>query len=75
MPTYVVPETAEQALALLECGLLYRNSSSSRPRAPSWGVCAPEERLEEHVRKAFERMEAGIPVYWHYTDFAYVLEE
>lgn len=77
MPRYVVPDTVEQALELLDSGLLYRNSSVSIPRnATLWALCHTMEELKHSIRTAYEEKES-IPtsVKWCRDDFAYVLED
>ena len=52
MPTYIVPETVEHALELLECGLLYHNNSFHVPRTELWELCVDEELGKSSVRAA-----------------------
>ena len=73
MPLYVVPDTVEQALELLENGLLYRNVSSSIPRQERWGLPSNVEGLRTSIPAAFERTD--VTSAWHRTDFAYLLED
>lgn len=74
MPRYVVPDTVEQALELLENGLLYRNISCSAPREAKWALPSNPIGLRSCIPAAFAR--TGEPTsIWHYTDFAYLLED
>lgn len=77
MPRYVVPDTVEQALELLDNGLLYRNCSSRTPRDPLLWVIAKGSNtlLRGEIEAAYNNQCARLCGKWHYTDFAYVLED
>lgn len=77
MPTYVVPETVEHALELLECGLLYRNNSFHVPRTEQWELCVDGELRKSSVRDAYacSTRTSELHMAWHCTDFAYLLED
>ena len=78
MPTYVVPETVEHALELLECGLLYRNNCFRVPRTEKWELCECADEIRKnsiHDAYACSPSTSALCMTWHRTDFAYVLEE
>lgn len=77
MPRYVVPDTVEQALELLENGLLYRNWSNRIPRDPlRWEIANNSDTLlREELEDTYNNQSARLSSKWHYTDFAYVLED
>lgn len=66
--------SAEEALELLECGLLMCNNSISDPRDPKLWAVAPVYR-DNDIRVAFS---SGITDYtgsWQPYDFGYISEE
>lgn len=82
--TFVVPDTVEHAVELLHAGLLYCNDSSSVPRDPNrWRSMAELDRdavmslasAETFIRESATRLDYKVRSYWHYTDFAYVVED
>ena len=77
MPRYVVPDTVEHALELLDAGLLYRNGSIAIPRNQGlWKPCEDPDTLRGHLLRAYQdKQYEPIGVRWCINDFAYVLED
>lgn len=77
MPRYVVPDTVEHALELLDAGLLYRNGSIAIPRNQGlWKPCEDPDTSRDHLLRAYQdKQYEPIGVRWCINDFAYVLED
>jgi len=77
MPRYVVPDTVEQALELLDAGLLYQNGSIAIPRNQGlWKQCEDPNVFRHNIRRAYQDGQyEPMGVRWCINDFAYVLED
>lgn len=66
--------SAEEALELLECGLLMCNTSSCTPRSEDhWAVATAYRNAD--IRHAFSVNVNGFPEAWQPYDFGYISEE
>lgn len=77
MLRYIVPDTEDHALELLDAGLLYRNGSIAIPRSQNlWKPLENNDTTRHVLRMVYQdKQHEPTGIKWCINDFAYVLED